>query len=56
MAVGAALAGDPSGVFHAIAYDPLTPAVLSLAETRNMVNDMLVQNKEYLPQFHHYSI
>lgn len=56
MAVEAALAGDPSGVFHAIAYDPLTAAVLSLAETRNMVNDMLVQNKEYLPQFHHYSV
>lgn len=56
MAVEAALAGDPSGVFHAIAYDPLTAAVLSLAETRNMVNDMLVQNKQYLPQFHHYSV
>jgi len=56
MAVEAALAGDPSGVFHAIAYDPLTAAVLSLAEMRNMVNDMLVQNKEYLPQFHHYSV
>jgi alpha-galactosidase len=56
MAVEAALAGDPSGVFHAVAYDPLTAAVLSLAETKDMVNDMLVQNKEYLPQFHHYSV
>jgi alpha-galactosidase len=56
MAVEAALTGDPSGVFHAIAYDPLTAAVLSLEEIRNMVNDMLATNKEYLPQFHHYSV
>ena len=34
MAVSACLAGDPMGVFHAICYDPLSAAVLSLAEIR----------------------
>jgi alpha-galactosidase len=56
MAVEAALTGDPTGVFHAVAYDPLTAAVLSLEEIRTMVNEMLAQNREYLPQFRHYSI
>ena len=32
MAVEAALTGDPRLVYQAIAYDPLTAAVLSLAE------------------------
>ena len=30
-------------VYHAIAYDPLTAAVLSLAEIKQMVNEMLAQ-------------
>jgi alpha-galactosidase len=51
MAVEAALTGDPRLVFHAIANDPLTAAVLSLAEIRQMVNQMFEQNKAYLPQF-----
>ena len=38
-------------VFHAIAYDPLTAAVLSLAEIRKMVDEMFKKNKDYLPQF-----
>ncbi len=54
MAVEAALTGDPTLVFHAIAYDPLTAAVLSLAEIRQMVNEMLEQNRDYLPQFTHF--
>jgi len=53
MAVEAALTGDPTLVFRAIAYDPLTAAVLSLAEIRQMVNEMLRQNQAYLPQFTH---
>jgi len=53
MAVEAALTGDPRLVFHAIAYDPLTAAVLSLAEIQEMVNDMFQQNRDYLPQFTH---
>jgi alpha-galactosidase len=31
----------------------LTAAVLSLAEIREMVNEMFRQNKAYLPQFRH---
>jgi len=51
MAVEAALRGDPELVFHAIAYDPLTAAVLSLAEIKKMVREMLRKNQKYLPQF-----
>ncbi len=51
MAVEAALTGNPRLVFQAIAHDPLTAAVLSLDEIETMVNEMLAQNKEYLPQF-----
>ncbi|NLG50792.1 MAG: alpha-galactosidase [Chloroflexi bacterium] len=54
MAVEACLTGDPTMVFHSIAYDPLTASVLSLAEIRQMVNDMLAQNKDYLPTFKHF--
>ncbi len=53
MAVQAALTGDPQLVFHAICYDPLTASVLSLAEIRKMVSEMLQKNKDYLPQFKH---
>jgi alpha-galactosidase len=45
--------GNPRLVFQAIAYDPLTAAVLSLAEIRTMVNAMFRQNRAYLPQFTH---
>ncbi len=51
MAVEAALTGDPEMVYHAICYDPLTAAVLSLAEIRKMVREMFKKSKEYLPQF-----
>jgi alpha-galactosidase len=51
MAVEGALTGDAHLVFQAIAYDPLTSAILSLAEIKQMVNQMFEQNKDYLPQF-----
>ena len=51
MAVEAALTGDPTLVFQSVAYDPLTASVLSLAEIKEMVNEMLEQNRDYLPQF-----
>ena len=38
-------------IYHAIAYDPLTSAVLSLAEIRKMVDAMFKKNKGYLPTF-----
>lgn len=56
MAVEAALTGNPRLVFQAIAHDPLTAAVLSLAEIKQMVNDMFRQNREYLPQFKHFEV
>jgi alpha-galactosidase len=51
LAVQAALEGDAKKVFWACAFDPLTSAVLSLDEIRAMVDEMLEQNKEYLPWY-----
>ncbi len=51
MAITAALTGDPVMIYRAICNDPLTAAVLSLAEIRSMVNDMFAQNEAYVPQF-----
>jgi alpha-galactosidase len=51
MAVEAALTGDPVLTYQAIAYDPLTAAVLSLAEIKDMVREMFAVNEPYLPQF-----
>ncbi|MFH1022193.1 MAG: alpha-galactosidase [Planctomycetota bacterium] len=51
MAVEAALTGDADLVFQAVAIDPLTAAVLSLAEIRKMTDEMLRKNRFHLPQF-----
>ncbi|MCY3021740.1 MAG: alpha-galactosidase [Planctomycetota bacterium] len=51
MAVEAALTGDAEMVYHAVCYDPLTAAVLSLAEIRKMVRDMFKASRNHLPQF-----
>lgn len=51
MAVEAALTGDPMLVYHACVYDPLAAAVLSLAEIKQMTQEMLNKNRPYLPQF-----
>ncbi len=56
MAVEAAITGDPTLVFQAVAHDPLTAAVLSLAEIKKMVQAMLRKNKDYLPQFENIKI
>ena len=48
------MSGDPRLVFHSIAYDPLTAAVLSLAEIKTMVNEMLAQTKDDLTTFKHF--
>jgi alpha-galactosidase len=56
MAVEAALSGDPRLVMQACLFDPLTSAVLSMAEIRQMVNEMLKQNCDYLPQFKQYEV
>jgi len=51
MAVEGALTGDPQQVYYAIAYDPLTAAVLSLAEAKDMTRLLFDKNRDYLPQF-----
>ncbi|OFX15633.1 MAG: alpha-glucosidase/alpha-galactosidase [Armatimonadetes bacterium RBG_16_58_9] len=51
LAVEGCLAGDPTMIFHAIAYDPLTSAVLSLADIKLMVDEMFEANRDWLPQF-----
>jgi alpha-galactosidase len=56
MAVEAAVTGDPRLVFQAICYDPLTAAVLSLAEIKMMVNEMLEKNRAYLPNFKKFKV
>jgi alpha-galactosidase len=56
LAVEAALSGDPTLVFQAVAYAPLTASMLSLAEIKQMVNEMLAINKEYLPTFSHFQV
>ena len=53
LAVEAAIEGDPRKVFHAVCFDPLTSAVLSLAEIKEMVDEMLGKNRDWLPQFKH---
>jgi alpha-galactosidase len=36
--------------------DPLSASVLSLAEIKEMVNEMLRQNQDHLPQFEHFVV
>ena len=54
MAVEAGVTGDPRLVFQAILHDPLTAAVLSMAEIKDLTNAMFRQNKAHLPQFRHW--
>jgi alpha-galactosidase len=56
MAVEGAVTGDPRMIYHAISADPLTAAVLSLAEIKTMVNEMFEYNRPYLPEFKHFSV
>jgi alpha-galactosidase len=51
MAVEAALTGNPELVYQSILNDPLTAAVLSLAEIRKMTAEMLRKNQPHLRAF-----
>lgn len=51
LAVEACFTGDPELVMQAVALDPLTAAVLTLAEIRDMTTEMLEAENKYLPQF-----
>jgi alpha-galactosidase len=51
LAAGAALSGDPERAMQAVAMDPLTSAVCTLREAREMTIEMLEAQQEWLPQF-----
>jgi alpha-galactosidase len=51
LAVEAALTGDPEFAMQAIAMDPLTSAVCTLEEVRDMTCEMLEAEKQWLPEF-----
>lgn len=51
LAIQGSLEGDRRKIFQAIAFDPLTSAVLGLREIEAMVDEMFEANKDYLPQF-----
>ena len=53
LAIQASLEGDPTLIYRAIAHDLLTASVLSLAEIKEMVNELFAQHKDFLPQFKH---
>jgi alpha-galactosidase len=47
----AALTGDPEHIVHAMALDPLTAAVCTLKEIRDMSAEMLESQRAWLPEF-----
>ncbi len=51
LAVLAAKSGDPETVVQALALDPLTSAVLTLKEIRDMATEMMDAQRQWLPQF-----
>ncbi len=51
LTVEASFSGDPELIMQAVALDPLTSAVLTLKEIREMTAEMLEAQKDYLPQF-----
>jgi len=52
----AGLAGHTEHVVHAVAMDPLTSAVCTLKEIREMCSEMLQAERQWLPQFEGHSI
>jgi alpha-galactosidase len=56
MAIEGSLAGDPVAIYRAICHDPLTSAVLSLAEIKQMTNELFAWHKDYLPQFKYHVV
>ena len=51
LTVEGAMAGDTEHIVHACALDPLTSAVLTLKEIREMAAEMLEAEKQWMPQF-----
>lgn len=51
LAVKGCINKDKRMIFHAILFDPLTSAVLSMDEIEQMVNEMFDANKDYLSEY-----
>lgn len=51
LAVQGCITGNREMIYHSILFDPLTSAVLSMDEIRQMVDEMFEQNKEFLTYF-----
>jgi len=51
LAAKAALDADPEAIVHAVAMDPLSSAVCTLKEIRDMCREMLEAQRRWLPQF-----
>jgi len=51
LAAEAALSGDPELLVHSLALDPLTGAVCTLKEIRDMTTELLESQRPWLPQF-----
>ncbi|MBN1506111.1 MAG: alpha-galactosidase [Sedimentisphaerales bacterium] len=51
LAVEAALTGNPEHAMQAIALDPLTSAVCTLKEVRDMTREILEAQRQWLPEF-----
>ena len=47
----AGIEGDTEHMVHAVAMDPLTSAVCTLKEIREMCSEMLEAQRQWLPQF-----
>ena len=53
LAVEAALTGNLEHVYHAVALDPLTSALLTLEQIKSMTNELLEAHAEWLPPLKH---
>ena len=51
LVVEAAMTGEAEHIVHALAMDPLTSAVCTLKEIREMCSEMLEAQRKWLPQF-----
>lgn len=56
LAAEAGLTGNTENIVHALALDPLTSAVCTLKEIREMASEMLEAQRPWLPQFEGKSI
>lgn len=56
LAAEGAIEGDIKKIFYAIANDPLTAAVCSFDEIKAMTEELMWQNRDYLPQFPTYKL